>query len=204
MKHSEILSHESYPDPHHGVYSRTVFGFWIYVLSDFILFGALFATYAVLHNNTFGGPSARDLFHLPFTFTQTLILLISSFTIGLAGASAHRKNKNWTLTLFAVTFLLGIVFMGMELAHFARLVHEGNGWQRSAFLSAYFTLVGTHTIHMLFATLWVIVLTVPVWREGLTPVSVRRLTCLKMFWQFLNVVWVFIFSFVYLIGSKYD
>jgi cytochrome o ubiquinol oxidase subunit III len=196
MRNPEAVPHESYPDTHHDTYSRTVFGFWIYILTDFILFGTLLATYAVLHKNTFGGPSASDLFHLPFLAIQALILLVSSFTVGLAGASAHRKNKNLTIALFAVTFLLGIAFIGMELADFMRLVHTGNGWQRSAFLSAFFTLLGTHGVHMIFAVLWVVVLIVPVWREGLTPVSIRRLTCLKMFWQFLNIIWVFIFSFL--------
>jgi len=202
MKHPEALSDKRYPDAYHDAYSKTVFGFWVYLLTDFILFGTLFASYSVLHNSTFGGPSARELFHLPCALVQTLILLVSSFTIGLAGASAHRRDKNWTLLLFGITFLLGIAFVGMQIAEFDRLINGGNSWQKSAFLSAYFTLVGTHGIHMLFAILWVIVLVLPVWRQGITPVDIRRLTCLKMFWQFLNIIWVFIFSFVYLMGVK--
>lgn len=202
MKKPEVAVHESYPDTHHDIYSRTVFGFWVYILTDFVMFGTFFAAYAVLHNNTYGGPSADKLFHLPCALVQTLVLLTSSFTIGLAGASAHRRNKNWTIALFAITFLLGILFMWMELAEFTRLVNSGNSWRRSAFLSAYFTLVGTHGLHMIFAMLWVIILIVPVCLEGITGTSIRRLTCLKMFWQFLNVIWVFIFSFVYLMGVK--
>lgn len=195
MSKPNTPTHESYPDTHHDPYSRTVFGFWLYLLTDFILFGALFAVYAVLRNSTFGGPSAKDLFQLSFLTIQTLVLLTSSFTAGLAGAAAHRKHKNHTILFFAITFLLGLIFMGMEMSELLRLVQGGNGWQRSAFLSAYFTIVGTHGIHMLFALLWVIVLIIPVLREGITLVSLRRLMCLKLFWQFLNIVWIFIFSF---------
>lgn len=202
MTKPKTVPHESYPDTHHDTYSRTLFGFWMYLLSDFILFGSLFATYVVLRDSTFGGPSAADLFHLPYALVQTLILLVSSFTIGIGAAFAHRNNKNWTIILFAITLLLGCVFVGMEFAGFKHLVDTGNGWQRSAFLSGFFTLVGTHGIHMLFAILWILVLIVPVCKDGLTSASIRRLSCLKMFWQFLNIVWIFIFSFVYLMGVK--
>jgi cytochrome o ubiquinol oxidase subunit 3 len=200
MINPESVSHEHFPDPHRDLYSRTTFGFWIYLLTDFVLFGTLFATYAVLCRSTFGGPSAKDLFQLPFTLMPALVLLISSLTVGLGAATAHRKEKNRTMALFAITFLLGIIFVGMELSGLVRLVNSGNGWQMSAFLSAYFTLIGTHAIHMLFALLWIIILLLPVGFEGITSVSLRRLTCLKMFWQFLNIIWVFIFSFVYLLG----
>jgi cytochrome o ubiquinol oxidase subunit III len=195
-------SHESYPDTHHDPYSRTIFGFWLYLMTEFILFGALFATYAVLSKSTFGGPTARELFHLDFTFVQTLILLTSSLTVGLAGASAHRKDKHKTLLFFGLTFLLGACFMGMEFHEFSRFISAGNGWDQSAFLSAYFTVVGTHGLHVLFGLLWIIVLLLPVWREGVSHVSVRRLTCLRMFWQFLNIIWIFMFYFVYLLGMK--
>jgi cytochrome o ubiquinol oxidase subunit 3 len=200
MTNPETASHEHFPDPHRSLYARTTFGFWIYLLTDFVLFGTLFATYAVLRHSTFGGPSVKDLFNLPYTLAPALILLISSLTIGLGAAMAHRKEKKSTITLFIITFFLGIIFVTMELTDMTRLVNCGSGWQRSAFLSAYFTLVGTHAVHMLFALLWVIVLIFPVYREGITPPSLRRLTCLKMFWQFLNIIWVFIFSFVYLLG----
>jgi cytochrome o ubiquinol oxidase subunit 3 len=201
MTHPETIVHESYPDPHHHIYSKTLFGFWVYLVTDFMLFATLFATYAVLHNSTYGGPSGAELFNLPFALTQTIILLLSSFTCGLAGASAHRKNKNGTIAFFAITFLLGIAFMAMELTQFSHFISEGNSWKRSAFLSAFFTIVGTHGIHMVFALLWTIVLLIPVSREGVTSVSIRRLTCLRMFWQFLNVVWVFIFTIVFM-GEK--
>jgi cytochrome o ubiquinol oxidase subunit 3 len=193
--------HESYPDTHHGVYTRTIFGFWLYLLTDFILFASFFAVYAVLYKGTYGGPSAGGLFNLPFVLLQTCILLTASFVSGLAGAYAHRKEKNRTIILFSLTFVLGFAFTCMEYAEFARLIRDGNGWQRSGFLSAFFTLVGTHGVHMLFAMLWTIILLVPVFREGLTSISIRRLTCLRMFWQFLNVVWVFIFTMVYMGGN---
>jgi len=192
--------HESYPDTHHDVYSKTVFGFWVYIVTDFMMFATLFATYDVLHSHTFGGPSARELFNLPYTLTQTFILLVSSFTIGLGGVFAHRNHKNWTIAFFIITFLLGIAFMGMELGELTCLINEGHSWHGSAFLSIFFSLVGLHGVHMIFALLWVIVFIVPVCLHGLTPVSIRRLTCLRMFWQFLNVVWIFIFSVVYLMG----
>jgi cytochrome o ubiquinol oxidase subunit 3 len=189
-----------YPDAHHDLYSKTIFGFWVYLLTDFMLFAVLFATYAVLHNSTYGGPSARELFNLPFALVQTLLLLISSFICGLGGAAAHKKQKGWTIALFSIAFLFGLAFIGMEFADCSRLVSEGASWKRSAFLSAFFTLVGTHGLHILFGLLWMVLLIVPVCLEGVTPTSLRRLSCLRMFWQFLNVIWVFIFSFVYLMG----
>ena len=198
-----MKNHESYPDTHRDNYSRTTFGFWIYIMSDFILFGALFAAYIVLMDSTFGGPSAKELFHLPFTFVQTCTLLVCATTAGLGGASAHRKHKNRTMLFFAITFLLGCLFMGMEFSDFSRLANAGNGWDQSAFLSAYFTIIATHGLHVLFGLLWTIVLLIPVWRErDISHASLRRLTCLRMFWQFLNIVWVLIFSFVYLMGAK--
>lgn len=193
--------HEPFPDAHHDIYTKTIFGFWLYLLTDFILFASFFATYAVLYTGTYGGPSVAGLFDLPFVLMQTCVLLTSSFTAGLAGAFAHRKEKNRTILLFVLTLLLGLMFTWMELKEFHHLIQQGNSWQRSAFLSAFFTLVGTHSAHMLFAMLWTIVLLIPVFQEGLTSVSIRRLTCLRMFWQFLNVVWVFIFTMVYMGGN---
>ncbi len=178
-------------------YSKTLFGFWVYILTDFIMFATIFATYVVLQY----GASERGLFHLPFTFLQTMILLFSTFTVGLAGAAAQRKDKRTTIALFGLTFLLGMIFMGMQLAEFNYLARSGYSWHESAFLSAFFTLVGTHALHMLFALLWVLVLIPPVLRYGLTPVSIKRLTCLRMFWQFLNIIWILIFTIVYLMGS---
>ncbi len=199
MKQPETVIHEQYPDAFHNNYSRTLFGFWLYLMSDFILFGALFATYAVLRQSTFGGPSGHDLFQTPFSLVQALILLTASFIAGLAGAAAHRKVKSHTLLLFGATFVLGCVFFAMELIEYSRIIQAGHTWDKSAFLSAYFTITGTHMAHVIFALIWTLVLLYPVWKEGIDHVSIRRLTCLRMFWQFLNVVWIFIYSFVYLL-----
>jgi cytochrome o ubiquinol oxidase subunit III len=201
MTYPETVSHDSHSDSEHDTYSKTVFGFWLFLLTDFMLFATIFVMYAVLHDNTFGGPSAKELFSLPHALTQTLILLVSSLTVGLGGISAHRKHKGAAFALFGITFLLGIAFMAMEFSEFIRLLNSGESWHNSAFLSSYFTLVGTHAFHMLFGLLWFIVLLLPVLLRGLTDVNVRRLTCLRMYWQFLNVVWIFIFTVVYLLGA---
>lgn len=183
-------------------FSKTILGFWIYLMTDCVLFAILFATYAVLHTKTFGGPSSYDLFSLPFVLTETLVLLTSSFTSGLALLDGEKTRKGKIIFWFAVTFLLGVVFLALELTEFHHFIQEGNSWKRSAFLSAFFTLVGTHGLHITMALLWMIILLIPVAKEGLTPTSFRRLTCLKLFWHFLDVVWIFIFTFVYLMGAK--
>lgn len=179
-------------------YSKTIFGFWVYLLSDFVLFGTIFATYAVLRNSTYGGPNASQLFHPSYALIQTLILLTASFTSGIGKIFAHRRNKKCTLFFYFLTFFLALIFMTMEMREWNQLVAQGYDWKRSAFLSAFFTLIGTHALHMLFALLWTIVLLVPLWKEELNDISIKRVTCLTMFWQFLNVVWIFIFAIVYL------
>lgn len=189
------------PDIHREVYSKTVFGFWIYLMTDCILFGVLFATYFVLHNNTFGGPSGKDLFDLPFALSETMILLTSSFTCGLARLAAFYNQKYKMIAWFAVTFLLGISFLYLELTEFIHFSHMGNDWGRSAFLSSFFTLVGTHGLHISIGLLWMIILVWPTFRHGITPTSFKRLSCLGMFWHFLDVVWIFIFTLVYLMGA---
>jgi cytochrome o ubiquinol oxidase subunit III len=188
----------NYSDAHH----RTIFGFWVYLMTDCILFATLFATYAVLHNNTYGGPSGRELFSLPFVLTETLLLLTSSFTCGLTALAARCDEKNKVIAWFGVTFLLGLSFLTMEVTEFTHLFHEGNGWQRSAFLSSFFTLVGTHGLHITAGLLWMIVLVIQMGRRGLTPTILKRQTCLRLFWHFLDVIWIFIFTFVYLMGAK--
>ncbi len=195
-----MIVHEAEPDPHHDIYSKTIFGFWVYIMTDFMVFATLFAAYDVLHNNVFGGPSARDLFNLHYTAIQTGIFLTSGFLIGLGCAMAHRRHRVGTLILFILAFLLGIAFLGMEIGEFVRLMKEGHDWTKSAFLSVYYTLVGTHALHVVFTLVWFIVLLVPVFVSGLTDAAIRRLTCLRMFWQFIGVVWIFIFTIVYLLG----
>lgn len=180
--------------------SKPMLGFWIYLMTDCVLFATLFATYAVLHNNTFGGPSGNDIFEMPFVLTETMILLTSSFTCGLGLLAAYQKRKDIVLLMFGVTFALGLAFLGMELYEFNKLVHEGESWTRSGFLSAFFTLVGTHGAHITAGLIWMAVMIVSVLRRGLTASNIKRLAFLSMFWHFLDVVWIFIFTFVYLMG----
>jgi len=180
---------------------KSIFGFWVYLMTDCVLFASLFATYAVLHNNTFGGPSGSQLFSLPFVLTETLILLTSSFTCGLGVLSAYNGQKNKVVAWFSVTFLLGASFLAMELTEFSHLVHDGNSWTRSGFLSAFFTLVGTHGLHITIGLLWMAVLMLQVLRKGLGRATVKRLTLFSLFWHFLDLIWIFIFTIVYLLGA---
>lgn len=180
--------------------SKPLLGFWIYLMTDCILFATLFATYAVLHNNTYGGPTTGDIFELPFVLTETMILLSSSFTCGLGLLAAYQKRRDFVLLWFSVTFILGLAFLGMELYEFNHLVHEGESWTRSGFLSAFFTLVGTHGAHITAGLIWIAVMIVAVLKRGLTLPNIKRLAMLSMFWHFLDIVWIFIFTFVYLMG----
>lgn len=182
------------------VSAKTQLGFWIYLMTDLVLFATLFATYAVLQNSTFGGPSGKELFDMPFVLAETLILLTSSFTCGLGLLAMYRQNRRQVLAWFTVTFLLGCAFLAMELTEFNHLIQEGNGWQRSGFLSAFFTLVGTHGLHISIGLLWMLTLMIQVVRRGFTAHTSRRLMLLSMFWHFLDVVWIFIFTIVYLMG----
>lgn len=187
--------------PEEDVYSKTTFGFWTYLMTDCLLFGTLFATYWVLHNNTFGGPSGKDLFDLPYALGETLFLLASSFTCGLAMLAAHWNKVKQVLFWYALTFLFGAAFVAMELGEFTHFVLAGHSWRESAFLSSFFTLVGTHGAHVTTGLILMVVLMFEVWFRGLTPTTFKRLTCLRLFWHFLDVVWIFIFTFVYLMGA---
>ncbi|MBA3757679.1 cytochrome o ubiquinol oxidase subunit III [Candidatus Saccharibacteria bacterium] len=182
---------------------KTVFGFWVYLMTDCILFASLFAVFVVLRGNTFGGPSGAELFSLPFVLLETLILLTSSFTAGLAMLAVHRRDNNQVLAWFGITFALGLSFLGLELYEFANLYQEGNGWQRSGFLSAFFTLVGTHGLHITTGLLWMGVMMIKIYRQGISIASAKRLTMLSLFWHFLDIVWIFIFTIVYLAGDIY-
>lgn len=176
-------------------------GFWIYLMTDLLMFSVLFATYAVLKNATFGGPSGRELFDLPYALIETMLLLISSFTCGVGMLFARRNDKTKTLAFFGITFLLGLSFIGMELNEFSNLAHEGNTPQRSAFLSSFFTLVGTHGLHITSGLIWLAILLIYILRKGLTESAVRKLTLLSLFWHFLDIVWIFIFTVVYLFAK---
>ncbi len=182
------------------IYDRTVLGFWVYLMTDCVLFGTLFSVYAVLHNNTFGGPTSKDLFDLPSALAETLILLTSTFTCGLSILAAQNKNSSKVLLALAATFILGASFVGLELNEFTDFVKEGHSWKKSAFLSSFFTLVGTHGFHVSCGLLWILFLCWQIFSRGLVPDTIRRLTCFSMFWHFLDVIWIFIFTLVYLMG----
>jgi cytochrome o ubiquinol oxidase subunit 3 len=178
--------------------SKTTVGFWIYLMSDCLIFAVLFATFGVLVNNTAGGPSGRDLFDLPFVFAETTLLLVSSFTFGVAMLNMYAGRKNPVIFWLGITFLLGAGFIGMEVFEFAKLVREGAGPDTSASLSAYFTLVGTHGLHVTCGLLWIAIMMHHIKRFGLDGVTRRRLACLSLFWHFLDLIWICVFTFVYL------
>lgn len=193
-------SHGAHEDGHHDAGATKVFGFWIYLMSDCILFATLFATYAVLVNGTAGGPAGKDIFELPFVFAETMLLLLSSITFGF-GMLAMNKNKVSAVnTWLLVTFLLGAGFIAMEIYEFHHLIVNDAGPDRSGFLSAFFTLVGTHGIHVTSGLIWIIVMMVLISKKGLTERNRTRLMCLSLFWHFLDVVWICVFTVVYLMG----
>ena len=185
-------------EPH--VENGTALGFWLYLMSDCLIFAALFATYGVLGRNYAGGPSGKDLFDLSLVAVNTAFLLMSSITFGFAMLQKQKKNVNGTLLWLAITGLLGAAFLAVELYEFHHLIHQGATPQTSAFLSSFFTLVGTHGIHVTFGLIWLITLMIQIKKHGLINENVRRINCLSMFWHFLDVVWIGVFTFVYLMG----
>jgi cytochrome o ubiquinol oxidase subunit 3 len=187
------------PGEHH-VQNGTLLGFWLYLMSDCLIFACLFAVYGVLGRSYAAGPSGADLFDLPLVALNTSMLLLSSITYGFAMLEMQKKKLNATLAWLAITGLLGCAFIGLELYEFAHLIHEGAGPQRSAFLSSFFALVGTHGLHVSFGIVWLVVLMVQLKQRGLVGENRRRLMCLSMFWHFLDVVWIGVFTFVYLMG----
>lgn len=182
-------------------YTKTTTGFWLYLMTDCLLFASLFATFVVLRNNTFGGPDGKELFSLPFVLTETIILLVSSFVCGLAMLAAYKKNTKQLLVLLGLTFVLGLSFLALELTEFRHLVTEGNSWRRSAFLSSFFTLVGTHGLHITAGLVWIGVMMHRIYKAGVDSSTMRKLTLLSMFWHFLDLIWIFIFTVVYLTGA---
>lgn len=176
------------------------FGFWVYLMTDLILFSTLFATFGVIGKNYAGGPGAKELFEIPYLFVETMLLLVSSVTFGFAMIAMHKDNKKQMLTFMVITGLLGLGFLGMELNEFAHMIAEGAGPDRSGFLSAFFTLVGFHGMHVTFGFLWLVVMMVQIVKMGFTPGVKSRLMRLSLFWHFLDIVWVGVFTFVYLIG----
>ncbi len=177
-----------------------VFGFWVYLMTDLVIFAALFATYLVLKDGAFGGPTAHDLFEMPTVVQETLILLTSSFTCSLATFSIFRQKKGAAIFWFFVTFLLGLSFLYIELSEFAQFIGRNASWQRSAFLSAFFTLVGTHGLHILCGLLWMAILMVHLFLRPLSTHINSQIFRLAYFWHFLDFVWIFIFTVVYGMG----
>jgi cytochrome o ubiquinol oxidase subunit 3 len=185
---------EHHPD------NGTLLGFWLYLMSDCLVFACLFATYAVLGRNYAGGPTGAQIFQLPVVALNTAFLLLSSITYGFAMLQSQRNRVIGTLLWLFVTALFGVAFIFLELSEFVSLIHEGAGPQRSGFLTSFFALVGTHGLHVGFGLVWLVTLAFQLKRLGLTPANRRRLMCLSMFWHFLDLVWIGVFSFVYLMG----
>lgn len=177
-----------------------VFGFWVYLMTDLVIFASLFACFIVLHENTFAGPSAKELFHLPSVLAETLILLTSSFTCSLGMLAVHRQLKSWAFAWFLITFLLGASFLYIEISEFIDFAEKGASWQRSAFLSSFFTLVGTHGFHIFVGLLWMAVMMCRIALRPLVEHSISRIFRMALFWHFLDFVWIFIFTVVYGIG----
>lgn len=189
----ELDEHEHEPG------GSTMLGFWIYLMSDCLIFAVLFATYGVLATNYAAGPRPEEIFELPLLAVNTAMLLFSSITYGFSMIAMQNRNKQAVLLWLVVTAVFGVLFVGIELYEFAGLIHEGASPQRSGFLSGFFTLVATHGLHVSFGILWMVVLMVQVAKLGLIEPNRRRLMCLSMFWHFLDVVWIGVFTFVYLI-----
>jgi cytochrome o ubiquinol oxidase subunit 3 len=189
---------------HRGPESKSIvvpYGFWLFVLSDMILFSALFASYATLVHATDGGPTTNQLFHRDLVAVETIALLLSSFVCGLAMITAKRGNMLWTQAWLVATGVLGLVFLGIELYEFATMIGEGAGPQRSAFLSAFFTLVGCHGLHVTCGILWLGTMIAQIWAKGFQQHILRRMLCFSIFWHALDIIWVAIFTIVYLIGT---
>lgn len=185
---------------HHEEGASTSLGFWIYLMSDCLMFAVLFAVYGVLGQNYAAGPGPKDLFDLNLIALNTGFLLVSSITFGFAMLAMQAGNKGRTQLWLAVTLVLGLCFLGVELYEFQHLIHLGATPQRSGFLSAFFVLVGTHGLHIAFGSIWLVTLMAQIGTKGLIPANQRRMVCLSMFWHFLDVIWIGVFTFVYLLG----
>lgn len=198
---TQALEQHSHHHDHHASDATDVFGFWIYLMTDCVLFATLFATFAVLRDNTYGGPALKELISLPYILYETLFLLGSNLTFGFAMLSLYKGFRNKVIFWLASTFLLGFTFVYMEVNEFAHLVREGHSWQSSGALSAFFTLVGTHGLHVSIGLLWIFIMMVQLLLFKVNAITTRRLVYLGLFWNFLDIVWIFVFTIVYLMGA---
>jgi cytochrome o ubiquinol oxidase subunit 3 len=185
---------------HHDASGLKSFGFWVYIMTDCILFGTIFSAFLVLSSNYAGGVTGRDIFELKGVLVETFCLLFSSITYGFAMVGMHQGKKGLVQFWLAITFLLGAAFLYFELNEFHHLVVEGHDWSHSAFLSAFFTLVSTHGLHVTFGLLWMVIMMVQVAKRGLDDNTRLRLSLLSIFWHFLDIIWIFVFTTVYLMG----
>ncbi len=197
MSHHELAAEQEHEE---AANDRSLFGFWVYLMTDLLMFAVLFAVYAVLRNNTAGGPSGRDLFNPTLVLVSTILLLVSSFTVGVGMIAARDGLKNKALKWLGITFLLGLAFTAVTTFEFYEFIHEGYTWRTSAFLSAFFILVGTHALHIVCGLIWLGTTMIYTVKRGLTKPILRKLTMLSLFWHFLDIVWIFIFSVVYLMA----
>jgi len=200
-KDGEPVSFYEIDEHEHPEGNSTMLGFWMYLMSDCLIFAVLFAAYAVLGNSYAGGPSPKEIFELPLVAVNTAMLLFSSITYGFAMLSMEGGRQRIMQMWLVFTGLFGLAFLSIEMYEFATLIHEGAGPTRSAFLSSFFTLVGTHGLHVTMGLIWLVTLMVQVQKHGLIPANKRRLLCLSMFWHFLDVIWIGVFTFVYLMGT---
>lgn len=199
MTASTTLDHHDH-DHHHDSDSTDVFGFWIYIMTDCILFATLFAAFAVLESATASGPTLKQLISLPYVLAETMFLLASSFTYGLAMLGVYKNSRARALFWLMVTFIFGLGFIVMEVREFIHLYADGNSWHVSAALSAFFTLVGTHGTHVSIGLIWMAFMMIQILKYGTSSAINRRLTYLGLFWHFLDIVWIFVFTIVYLMG----
>lgn len=194
---SNALDHHHHHDPA----PKVLFGFWIYLMTDAIMFAGLFATYSVLHNNTFGGPGIQQITSLHHVMLQTLIFLISAFTYGLGYVALHRgqkiRLKFWSL----VTFFLGLAYLTVQYHEYRHVFQLGSDWTTSAFMSVYFTLTGIFATHVLVGMVWILILLLQLLMKGLTPTMRTRFTCLGLYWNYLTLIWIIIFTLIYLMGA---
>lgn len=200
-KEAHIAEHEPFTEEARHNDATVVFGFWMYLMTDFVLFASLFAVFLVLRSAAFDGVSGTQLFSLPYALIETLVLLTSSFVCGLTLLAARAGSLRRVLLGLCTAGLLGVVFLVMELSEFGRLIASGQGPEQNGFFSAYFTLVGTHGLHIALGLVWLIALMISLYMRGLSRSSMRKLMLWSLFWHFLDIIWIFIFTIVYLMGA---